>query len=190
SLIVILTSGIWLKPLHIAWWDTPFNQYFTYEVTDVNDVTYELEKNEMDPYQQWFQYDKFHYLVSKPLLMVSGFGYTNTFKMSQEIKQAGARNFSALESKEGKNKFDLKQKENYEAFIKTYFSNRNKCIGTHFLPGFIKAPQHLYNSAFGPAYHSQARIRLFRVIFNQVYTADGKPEVLTKETLDEIRIPF
>lgn len=190
SMLVILGSGLWLSPLHIAWHDTPFNQYFTYEVVDATGQTREIEKNEMNPYHQWFQYDKFLFLVDRPTLTVSGFGYTGAYRLSRKIKKAGVENFSLLEENEGRNRFDTQQKKEFDSFIRTYFSNRNRRLNESFFPKMLSAPHHLYNWSAGDAYHNQSPVRLFRVIFNQVYSVGGKPQQISRETVDEVSIPL
>jgi len=189
SLIIIPLSLIWLKPITIGWYDTPVNQYFTYEVTTADGKIYELDKNEMNPYHQWFQYDNFRFLVNKPSLRITGFGYTNKYATVQAIRQAGPEGFAALEARDGENLYDPVKKEGYEQFIKTYFANRNKRLGISFIPAWFKAPNHLYSAAKDGGYNNAVPVSKFRVFLNQVYTRDGLKTVMNKALTDEIIIP-
>jgi hypothetical protein len=188
SLFIILSSMFWLRPIMIGWHDTPFNQYFTYEVEDATGKVYDLDKNGMDPYHQWFQYDRFLFLVNKPVLPISGFGYTGKYKVAKKIKEVGKEGYLDLEAQFGKNNFDYAQKQKYENFIKVYFKNRNGRLLQFFFLNKLAAPHHLYSSVSGNEYLDQAPVKKFRVIFNQVYTQDHKPVILNKEVVDEIAI--
>lgn len=188
SLVVICLSFAWLQPIPFGWHDTPANQYFTYEVEDDAGMVYRLGKNEMNPYHQWFQIDRFLFLVNKPCLPLTGFGYTYKYSVAKAIKQAGAGRYTEVELEKGKNYFQPLQKQQYEAFIQTYFRNRNKRLHTGFIPAAWMAPLHLYNSEKGPVWKGQTPVRLFRVIFNQVYRKEGKVIVLNRQVVDEISI--
>jgi hypothetical protein len=189
SLIIILCSFLWLKPVPIAWFDTPANQYFTYEVVTDEGKTFEFDKNQMNPYHQWFQYDQFLFLVDQPCLPLSGFGYTLQFEIAEEVKNSQPEEYSKLENKLGKNYYDLRKKQNYENFIKTYFANRNRLCGKSFFPSLLAPPHHLYTSAYQNAYSERSPVRMFKIIFNRVYTKAGKTISISKETVDEITIP-
>jgi hypothetical protein len=189
SALIICLAVAWLQPVKFGWHDTPVNQFFTYEVEDENGTVYPFEKNEMNPYHQWFQMDRFLFLVNKPCLPLSGFGYTGRYSMAKAIKKSGPEHFMALEQEKGKNTYELPVKEEYDTFIATYFKNRNARLGRSFWPSAFMAPLHLYNYEKGNVWKGQARVRLFRVIFNQVYTQNGKAEQLFKQTVDEVLIP-
>ena len=189
SLLVILVSGLWLRPIMIGWHDTPFNQYFTYEVEDADGKVYQLDKNGMNPYHQWFQYDHFLFLVNKKCLAVTGFGYSNKYKVAAKIKETKPEDYLALEEKFGKSSYDSLQKQKYDAFIKTYFKNKNQRLSQVFFPNYFAAPNHLYSSVAKNEYLNQKPVRLFRAIFNQVYTVNHKAVNINKQIVDEIIIP-
>lgn len=189
SLIVICLSFAWLQPIPFGWHDTAANQYFTYEVEDDAGTFYPLGKNEMNPYHQWFQIDRFLFLVNKPCLPLTGFGYAYKYSIAKAIKEVGPEGFWGLELKKGKNNYEPLRKKHYEAFIQTYFRNRNKRLGTRFIPSAWMAPLHIYNSEKGAVWNGQKPVKRFRVIFNQVYRNDGKVIVLDRKVVDEINIP-
>ena len=189
SLIIIPLSGLWLQPMMIGWYDTPVNQYFTYEVVSPTGQVYELDKNEMNPYHQWYEYDNFLFLVNQPVLRITGFGYTNKYETVSAIRQAGPAGFKRLETAVGKNVYDPIKKEQYDAFIKTYFMNRNKMLDMHFIPSYLRAPNHLYSYSKTGGYRNKAVVQHFRVIFNQVYTQGGKKIVQDRRLVDDIFIP-
>lgn len=189
SIIAILLSPVWLKPIMIGWYDTPVNQFFSYEVITTDNKAYELDKNEMNPYHQWFQYDNFLFLVNKPCLRVTGFGYTSKFSTVSAIRQAGPDGYASLEAKEGVNMYNEEKKRAFDTFIKIYFANRNKRIGKAFFPGYFKAPNHLYSAGITGEYGNAAPVKTFRMYLNQVYTQNCKKTLMNKQLIDEIFIP-
>lgn len=188
SLVVICLSFAWLQPIPFGWHDTAANQYFTYEVEDEAGTLYALGKNEMNPYHQWFQIDRFLFLVNKPCLPLTGFGYTYKYSIAKAIKKAGPEHYAEVEREKGKNYFQPLQKQQYELFIQRYFQTRNRRLNTRFIPSAWMAPLHLYTSEKSTVWNGQKPVRIFRVIFNQVYRKDGKVTVLDKQVVDEISI--
>lgn len=188
SLFLIITSLLWLKPLSVEWFDTPFNQFFTYEVTDEKGNIYHLERNSMNPYHQFFQYGQFLYLVNKDVLPVSSFGYVHTFQMASFIKQCGDHGIAEMEAEWGENHYDSVKVEKYIEFIKTYFSTRNKRGGLLLFP-YLSAPNHLYNQEEYPIYTGKQKIKKFSVIFNQTYFNGRQIIYISKKTLQQIDIP-
>lgn len=188
SLLLVLTSAIWLKPLTVAWFDTPANQFFTYEVTDDKGNVYHLEKNSMNPYHQFFQYGDFLYLVDKNVLPITSFGYAHNFRQARMIKQSGATGIGQAEKEFGKNNFDSAKAEGLDNFIKTYFSNRNKRNGNMMI-SYLAAPNHIYNHEDSPVYTGRETVKKFRVIFNQTYFDGEKVVAIDKHIVREINIP-
>ncbi|MBS1585633.1 MAG: hypothetical protein JSS82_08805 [Bacteroidetes bacterium] len=189
SMIVMMLSPIWLKPIMIGWYDTPVNQFFSYEVITRDNRVYELNKNAMNPYHQWFQFDNFLFLVNKPCLRVTGFGYTNKFSIVSAIRQASPGGYAALEAREGVNVYNGEKKKAFDEFIKVYFTNRNRRIRTVFFPTYFKAPNHLYSANATSEYDNTAPVKTFRMYLNQVYTLNGKKTLMNKQLIDEIFIP-
>lgn len=189
SMVLIISSNLWLHPMMIAWNDTKVNQYFTYEVTDKSGKIYQFEKNDMNPYHQWIQYDSFLFLVDKPCLPISGFGYTNNYEVANEIYYLKSDDFFSLEQEKGIIYFDAKKKLAYNDFIRQYFKIKNKRLNNSFIPKIFRAPNHLYSETIEPSYQNNVPIVCFRVIFNQIFNKRGNKIVLTKKCVDEVAIP-
>jgi hypothetical protein len=189
SVVVIVASNFWLHPMMIAWNDTKVNQFFTYEVTDKSGNVYQFKKNDMNPYHQWFQYDSFLFLVNKPCLPISGFGYTHNYELANEINHLKNDAYFSLEQKKGVNHFNTEKKLAYDNFIRQYFKMKNKYLNELFIPKIVKAPNHLYSDVVKPAYQNNIPITSFRVIFNQIYNKCGDKIILSKKCIDEVFIP-
>lgn len=189
SVLIIAFAFIWLRPVMIGWFDTPVNQYFTYEVEDKNGTTYQLTKNEMNPYHQWFQYDHFLFLVNKPCLPITGFGYTSKFKLFDALKNANPETLVSLSAEKGTNQYDEQKVQAYNSFIKTYFRNRNKQLNNKLLISALAAPHHLHGSSGGLLYKNQEPVTKFRVIYHLTISSSGKASQVEKSILHEVAIP-
>lgn len=187
SVIVILTSVVWLKPLKIGWFDTPMNQYFTYEVEDEKGRVYPLEKNEMNPYHQWFQYDRFTWLVDKECLPITGFGTTGKYKVFEALKQTSPGELEELLLEYGVDYFRMKKTEKYTDFIRTYFHNKNLSAGKTRFFTYLKPP-HLHNTSQGSEYKDQFPVKKFRVFYNLTFSSGGKSSHIERSLLSEVII--
>jgi hypothetical protein len=184
---IIITSVVWLKPYTIGWFDTPYNQYFTYEAEDEQGKIAEVGKNELDPYHQWFQYDKFLFLVDKTCLQMSGFGYVKKFGLKRQLDTIPPPQLPMLEEEYGKNTYREEQAEDFEDFIRTYFTNRNLRQEKLFVTK-LQPPHHLYNKPAGPGLHSLGKIKKFRIIYNISHNENGRPVPVDRQVIDEIII--
>lgn len=189
SVLIIVFAFIWLRPFMIGWFDTPANQYFTYEVEDSKGITYQLPKNEMNPYHQWFQYDHFTFLVKPPSIPLSGFGYTYNYKLFTRLKRDSLFSPKQVSDEYGVDQYDSLKAEAYSEFISTYFKNRNKRLGDHLFLSYLRAPHHLYGSSKGLLYNDQVAVKKFRVMYNLTFSSSGKTIELEKGVLHEVAIP-
>lgn len=186
SVLLIGVSFLWLKPIPIGWHDTNVNQYYTYEVVGADGQTYHMDKNEMNPYHQWFQYDQFDFLSPRPSLPVSGFGYTYDYDLASVLQDADSAFIGELTAPVN---FDEEKKAKYEEFIATYFRNRNRRVDREFLLKKIAPPNHLYSEVCDKPYHGQVPVVKFRVVYNLAFTKKNQSHVLIRDTIDEITIP-
>jgi hypothetical protein len=186
SVVVIAFAFIWLRPYMIGWFDTPVNQYFTYEVVDKNGKVYQLTKNEMNPYHQWFQYDHFLFLTESECLSITGFGYTTNYKLFNQLRTI-SQNELRLQCRS--DHFNPVKTEAYLDFITAYFKNRNKRLGHHLLLTYLRAPYHLHGSGKGLLYADQAAVSKFRVFYNLSFSSSGKTVQIEKRVLHEVLIP-
>jgi hypothetical protein len=187
SVIIILLSLFWLRPYMIGWWDTEANEFFTYEVVTDDDATYEISKNGMNPYHQWFQYDDFWFLINEKHLAISSLGYTNSHKLAVLIKNAGPAGLLKLEQERGRNDFDALKKKEFEDFIRQFFSVKNKTPERSFFT-YLRAPYHLHSGTFGTEYAGAKKVILFRIYLNKTYTVKGEKINISRKMIDEIMI--
>jgi hypothetical protein len=192
SVLVIIISPIWLQPNMYGWHDTAVNQYFSFEVTDDKGNTYQLPKDEMQPYHQWFQFNTFHFLLKdQPCLWVTPFGFTGSYKLMREIESGGPQAYDTLLLKYGTNVYKETKVNKFNEFITTYFRNRNRRIGTAFPLAALHTPPHLFNDVTGVAYKDQAPVKTFRVVYHVSYIRrGGQPTMMHEKVVDELNIGF
>jgi hypothetical protein len=188
SILIIFSSVIWLRPYTIGWFDTKVNQYFTYEVEDVNGKIAEVSKNELNPYHQWFQYDRFVFLLNKKCLPVSGFGYTNQYRFKARLDTALIETIPWLQAKYGINHYDSLKYLKFNNFIQTFFTNRNNLENPVLSITKFSPPHHLNNCVYGVGLPSLGKVKKFRVLYNISYNEKGEVLHLIKQVVDEIHI--
>ena len=164
------------------------NQYFTYEATDETGKTEEVAKNELNPYHQWFQYDRFLFLLEKKCLPISGFGYTSKYQIKMQLDTINPLQLTNFEITSGKNQYDERKREKFNAFIKIYFTNRNEHGNSKFFLRYLSPPHHLNNCVSGGGLNALGKIKTFRVIYNVTLNKDGMIIPFTKQIVDEIHI--
>ncbi|HTL82009.1 MAG TPA: hypothetical protein VL651_09910 [Bacteroidia bacterium] len=216
SLVVIATSFIWLQPYRIAWFDTKAALRYSFYAIDENGKEYNVDRNMMNPYHQWFEYDHFGFLLNAPMPNLTSFGYTSQYhlmheldsvntegidmynlpkgeegiyRIQDEMDAAFVTNMQKLATAGGKNSFDSLKKSSFDSFIQQYFRNRNRMIGQTFFPALFSAPAHLYSSVPSPAYDGKEKIVCFRVESHLVTIYDDCPISADDRVVDLIYIP-
>ncbi|MFI5203175.1 MAG: hypothetical protein ACHQF2_01675 [Flavobacteriales bacterium] len=190
SLLVVLSSALWLRPSAIGWHDTPLNQFFTYEVVDEQNKTYAFSKNSFAPYDAFFQTDVFYYLIKNKLIPISGFGYTGHYTLAHAIKQKGKNGLPEIENKYGQVRYHAKKREAFIRFIRTFFRNKNKNPGHVLFFNLLGPPHHLNNGVYGVPFCGNTRVKKVKVYFNQTWRNRSKIIRLKTELCEEIDIPI
>ena len=188
SILIIFSSVIWLRPYTIGWFDTKVNQYFTYEAEDESGKIAEVSKNELNPYHQWFQYDRFLFLVNIKCLPISGFGYTNQYAVKARLDTITIEQLGDYQTESGKNQYDKAKFQKFNSFIKTYFTNWNNFVSPGLTITKLSPPHHLNNCVSGGGLGTMGKIKKFRVLYNISYNENGEVSHLIKQVVDEIHI--
>lgn len=187
SLLIIAFSYFFFGPLKINWHDTPFTQFFRYEAVVESGKVFPLNKKDFKPFDQYFQYDRFHYLVNEKLLPVSGFGYS-TYNIAAQVRKANPETIGEMEQTFGKNYFDEEKSEQFDSFIKTYFRNYNGTINENILVNFFSAPSHVMHTEHPFFFRSNEKVVQLRVIFVKYFSINGKKALLKENTIRQINI--
>ncbi len=172
AIVIVVSAFLWMKPVVIGWHDTPFTQYYTYEVIDVNGNVYEVDKNQMNPYHQWFQYDQFPFLAAPLSLDVSGFGYTSDYELAEKLREPGG-DYQELLQEYGIAKRDTTGEQEYVKFIQEYFRNRNARKNEPIFLTALNPPYHLHTEVCGVPYVGNIEVREFRVTRHETVAVGG-----------------
>lgn len=135
SVVVIVSSVVWMDRHALGWYDVPLNYSYRFDAITDSGKAYPLPPHFFSPYEYQFTMGRFHGLVSGPRLPVI-WGST------------GDRNvMAALNDVESIDDFLEKEK----ALGRDYFNENEKNLLTAFIVRFIQN----YN-AYGPAKASRA----------------------------------
>lgn len=187
SIVVILSSFIWLRPYTIGWFDTKLNQFFVYEVEDNNGGKCELNKNEFNPYHQWIQYDKLLFLVNHEVLNVSGFGYTSKYATKSSLDNVSPETLPDLVAHSGANKFDQKKTDAFKEFLLVCFKNKNLHQNKTHWYNYLCAPNHL-NGSDGCEPERLKLIKKVRVYYCMNLNSNGIVIPVKKEEILSVNI--
>jgi hypothetical protein len=187
AFIAIVTSFIWLSPLPIAWHNTSFTQLYSYEAVDEKGEVYLVQKNMLNPYHQWFQYDDFSFLLKEPVLPVTGFGYTRKYQLAKETRSTP---YLKLVENYGVHKYDADKALAFDSFVQDYFKSRNKRLNGQAWWTILAPPHHLHNAlADRNHYSGKEKIVKFRVRYYRYHHKDGNMIQDVNHIVREIEIP-
>ena len=166
-ILVCLSVGIF-RPIKLGWWDLRYYPYFQWEVVGESGRSYALEERFMTPYQMYFTFHKYKYLIDKQVYV-----YSNTDKRTKdEINNDG---LEALEKLPRENYFDPQMNKVMKDFLERYFRNLNERGNKlHWLSKF-GAPHHIWMFRSGgslPVYDMQEPVELVRVRYIEKYFFD------------------
>ena len=184
SIIGILTCKIWLSPFPASWFPTKINQSFLYEVTLEDGSKEVYNKQFFAPFGNHFHHGKFHFIVNEKLLPIKTFGYTLDYQLSQKIDKSSLSEIVALEQQLGQNNYDSIKKENFENFLKTYFSNVNKS-STNWQPATKLVHLYVKQSDWTP---EKKKIVAVKVYLIKTIIKENKSSVFYKKNILDLKI--
>lgn len=174
------------RPIELAWYDTKLNVLFEIEAIGFSGNIYPVGRSFMSPYDFIFVQNRFHYLKDEKLL-VRTYGQTGNFDIAKEIDaieltEIGKGLLKKLENKKGKNYYNQARAEQFDYFIKTYFSNLNKRMNKKLFINNFAAPHHQWSFVRSSnAYQMQEKvkkinIRFFKTFFDgrNIYTLNNE----------------
>jgi hypothetical protein len=71
SMLLIIGSPIWFRPVKLSWFDTPMNYSYRLEVTTATGKSYIIPSDFLAPFNFQFSTSVLNYLSKKPLLPIS-----------------------------------------------------------------------------------------------------------------------
>jgi len=174
AVAIILISPFCFRPVMLGWFDTPLHNHLQLEAVGESGEVYTIDKGAMDPYDMFFQFNRFVFLVDQPLMVV---GHSvRDYDVAESILNAGPDGVEQLCQEQGINHFDAEKCRVFDQFIGTYFANLNRYGGKPLTFGPASPFHHIYGWSHGQKFIGQEPVRSVRVRFIQEYY-DGEQNV-------------
>lgn len=179
SFILICSSILIYRPVKLGWWYLRYFQYYQWEVTGESGHIYALEEGFMTPYQTFFTFRRYNFLIDRPLPV-----YNHLIKTTKDIiNEEGP---CGIEKFPKKNFFDPQLNEAMKDFMEKYFRNLNERGGKDHLFSFLEAPHHIWMFRSGgtlPIYNLQEPVRSVQLRFIEKYFFDENDLTLNEEVV-------
>ncbi|MFT6398209.1 MAG: hypothetical protein ACJAYU_002965 [Bradymonadia bacterium] len=169
-LIACALPVFWPYPL--AWFDTNYNVVYDLELEDAEGTRYQLRREYMDPFHGQHMQSRFFYVDPRPNLPVHTYSAVVDQSLFEALDQVETlEELTALHDQRAVVRFDAVLRDQYVAYIQTYFANLNQRGGhKSVVPGWLQAPHH--HKGFGGTWPSEApwsEITSVRVIATDVF---------------------
>ncbi len=158
SIFLIGTSMFWVRPVILAWYDTPISYTFRFEAIGKSGQRYTLPPRFFAPYDYPFTLGNFAYLLKSARLDVAWGGSQNREVADMLLQARTKEQIFEIEKQLNNNKFDQRKTENLEKFIRQFVINGNErgSKSTFFRP--VQAPRQLWTFSRGSTYTFQEAI--------------------------------
>jgi hypothetical protein len=143
SLVLIGFSGLWFRPVRLAWLDARATYTYRLEATGAGGATYALPPAFFAPYDYQFTLSAFRYLVDDKRLPIT-WGATNP-DVARELNAARtAHDVLALEGRTGRNDYDAERGEDFDGFVRDFVTTWERRGGRSRLFALLQAPATLW----------------------------------------------
>jgi hypothetical protein len=188
SLFIFLLSPLFFHPVQLAWYDTPFNNFYRLEAVGESGRVYEIDRHFLAPYDIIFAQNRFWYLNDESTL-VGTYGAADKLVVAVGIQQANsAADMQQLSDEQGQNYFDAAKATRFKEFVQSYFGSLNE-NGRKTIPlNILAAPQHIWSYAKGNGYDMQEPVHSVRVNLVKTWYVDSHIRTLSDEVIQEIAV--
>jgi hypothetical protein len=153
---VAIALGMYtMKPQHLAWWDTRYNQVFLVDVVDDNGDTYAYPPLEFAPYDMTFTQGRYYFITAEPK-KTGTFGATSSYSVYSKLQKAKSPADTQKIFRANKGAFDEKQARQFDKFMQRWFTHLNEHDGkrplrfTPHVPGHIQVFRRADDANVGP----------------------------------------
>lgn len=174
--------------IRLGWWDGPVNNYFDFEVVDIQGNVFEFPRYYMQPYDLSFTQSRLNYLVDDNLL-ANTYGTLHNSQMYSRLREEGYESIPDIKATLGRSKFHQVDIERITAFIEPYFENYNKHLDDWFILSTIRPPAHINTIPREGVYNNKYPIDIVRVWFTETYFDGSQVLTLQHQVVLEIEIP-
>lgn len=160
SIVLIAGSGIWFKPVPLAWYDTPVTRTLRLEAVGASGITYVLPSQLFSQYADLLTFSNFGWLDPARHIPNQIWGVTMNKAIARALVEVKSfEQFDALEAERGHSEFDANRAELFDEFVRRFISTRPLRSPTVSL----QAPGHLWVWARPPVYADQEPIHRVQV---------------------------
>ncbi len=186
SSILIVASPIWLRPVSLAWYDTPMTYTYQFEAVGDQGQSWVVPIRAFSLYADMLAFGNFSYLDAEPRLNNQIWGSTFNEETATALDEATSlADLEQAEATYGSVEFDPVRAGQFDRFVTCVFAR-----GAPAAPAFsLQAPGHLWASSRGEAPPAGTPIKLVRVHrLTWLYDATRGPAVLKDKVVHEVVI--
>lgn len=185
SVLLIVASPFWLKPVALAWYDTPLTYTYRLEASDGATV-WEVPQRAFSGYQDILAFSNLPYLDPARRLNDQVWGSTFDAQTAEALSQVlTLADVEKIEAERGAVEFDPQHAAAFDALVGCSLA------GTTAQPPAlsVQAPGHLWVTARGGAVDPVGPIREVRVHrLTWLYTAEQGPAIIRDDLVRTIQI--
>lgn len=140
SVLLILSSPFWAKPVQLAWFDAPVAYTYEYEAVTAAGDTLLLPQHFFAPYDYQFTINSMSYLSEQPLF--------NVYQEVDQVRVLNAANnveeVGELEYQMGSIQYNADKQQRMQFFLQTFLGNWNMRQSRRTLLSYVSAPRFLW----------------------------------------------
>ena len=190
SVILIISSGYWLDPTVLRWYDSPVTYKFTFEGIGPSGNTYELTPDFFSPNDYPFRLSGFSYLVASPHSMLPvSFGATTNRDLAKRLRDVSSiQEAVAVESELGQVRYDADRADRLISFLSITGMRSNRLSPESAFPDWLRAPPSIWVPARGEVYDRQEPIAKINVTMTAWVFAGGQIEEVRSTPVASVTI--
>jgi hypothetical protein len=175
-LLLCLAAPLWSPPT-LGWFDLKNIYYFTISVEGKSGQLYSVDPNYMDPYDLYFSFMRYFFLVDNKIFV----GSTEDYNAASKIQASTLDDIQAIEDELGENYYDPALAAQFEDFLKVFFQSLNEHPERKdIIPNFLRPPYHIQFLQESNEYAAQEPVDRIIIGFVEQYF-DGKAHSIYRE---------
>jgi len=187
SVLLIGFAYLWCSPAALAWYDTRLTYTYRLEATGESGAKYTVPSRFLVPYDDVFSMASFRYLVGSHNHLVGPYSVTQNAAIANFLKSAGtAEEIFEAERSLGDHGFRPEAAEEFQVFLKRFFSNWNRRGKQLAWRDSIAAPGQFLTFARGDTFTGQEQVR--ELVLREVTTLFDERSLREIRTLEILRL--